>query len=390
MTTPSRGDPAVGQRDCPWIQSQQCACGDSQGDHLPTLGGRVKCGGTLYHAGGVLRCRSADTLRSLVRGNCDGRGTHPGNKSSRPTLRAYSAPLFLHSALFPPKSSTQTARGEPQAAASSITSDGRTSTQDRLHAPSEGQRSGETKAPGRHRQGGYLHRYQGFEREKVSCPPVTTFRAMGGLGEFPRERGKTAPAEQRSRHEGIIAAPLTDSRGAQQPQEAGVSSARPGRGGRADSSACTLSEETRGSLAVGLSQGTGMEEGQSSAYPLELFAEGSNVAPGSPPPGRGVAAAPAWCSRSKGRPNGAKRLKAWREGAVQRGPPQNRAETIGTKMNRGLTAGSETSRRATNRRCGAVKAKPSPYTERSSAFLPYSLERPVSPERARAFFYTSN
>lgn len=308
--------------------------------------------------------------------------------SLRPTLRAYSAPLFLHSALFPPKNSTRTAPGKPQAADSN-TSGGSKSTRNNFYMTGEGRRAGETNAPCRHRQGGYLHRYKGFEQEKVSCPPVATFRVIGGLGEFPKRRGNTAPAGKTGKHEGA-GAPLADGRVVQQPlEQPAASPVRPGRGGRVDST-CSLSGETPSSLAVELSHEASTEEEWPSAYPLELFAEGSNVAPESPP-GGGVSATRAWFSRSNGRPNGAKRLKAWGEGAVaQRGLPQSAAERSKTKMRGGLTAGSRTSSCRANRRFGSANANSSPYNKRSSAFLPYSLERPVSPERTPAFFYTSN
>ena len=295
----------------------------------------------------------------------------------------------MHSALFPPKSSAQAARGGPCEATRSNTGGGRKSAQDHSRTSGEGRSAaGETKAPCRHRQGGYLHRYKGFEQEKVSCPPVVTFRAIGGLGEFPRRRGSTAPAGKTRNHEGN-ADPLADGRVVRQSQEPAASSVRPERRGRVGS-ACAFSQETAGSLAVELSYESCTEEGRRSACPMDLFAEGSSVAPESPPSGEGVAATPAWCSRSKGRPIGAKRIKAWGEGAVHRGPPHSRAQTKKDRMRGGRPAGSKTSSRA-SQSFGTANAGSSRHTtKRPSAFLPYSLERPVSPERAQAFFYTSN
>lgn len=355
----------------------------------------------LYHAGAVLRCRSAGAMRSLVRGGCDGRGTRLSSSPSKPTLRAYSTPLFLHSALFPPRSSAQAARGRPHQAADSSnnTSGGRKSCpRNHSYTSGEGRRgSGETREPSfRHRRGEYLHRYKGFEQEKVSCPPVATFRVIGGLGEFPRRRGSTAPAGKTKKHEGN-AAPLAECRVVQQPQEPpAASSVRPGRRGHVGSACALFSQEIPpGSLAVEpLSHECSTEGGlgRPSVYPLELFADGSNVAPESPPTGGGVAATPAWCSRSKGRPNGAKRIRAWGEGAVQQGLPHNRADiTNKNRMRGGLTAGSKTGNSRANRNFGAANASSySPHKKHPSAFLPYSLERPVSPERMHAFFYTSN
>lgn len=391
VTTRSGGDSAIGQPDCPWNETQQDALGDShnRGDPVSSLDENVNCGGTLYHVGGVLRCRSVGPLRSLVRGNCDDRGTHPGSVPLRPTLRAYSAPLFLHSATFPPKSSTQTARGKPPAA-NSNTNGGVTSTRSHSCTPGERRGAGETNAPCRHRRGGYLHRFKGFEQEKVSCPPVATFRVIGGLGEFPRRRGNTAPAGTSRKHDGDTA-PFTGGRAVQPSQQKlAASPVTTGRGGRGDS-ACALSQESPGSLSVELSHVFSAHEGQPSTYPLELFAEGSIVAPESPPDG-GVAATPAWCSRTTGRPNGAKRMKAWGESDVRRGLPQNKEEMSKNKMKNkgGLTAGSKNASSRENRRLAHANATSSPYKKRSSAFLPYSLERPVSPERTRAFFYTSN
>eukprot|EP00752_Nemacystus_decipiens_P006673 g6000.t1 len=385
-TAPNGGVPVLGQSDGLWNEKQKGGAGHGGGDPVPKLDENGNRGGTLYHAGAVLRCRSAGALRSLVEGSSDGRGTHSGSVPLRPTLRAYSTPIFLHSALFPPKSSSQAARGRSRAADSNTSGGRQKDTRGHYHTQGTGRSAEEAHAPCRHRRGGYLHRYKGFEQEKVSCPPVDTFRIIGGLGEFPRRRGSTAPAGRIRKHD-RNSAPLAVARVVRQPRDPAASSLGPGRGGRIDG-ACEFSQETPGSLAVELSYQSSTEEGRSSAHPLELFAEGSKLAPESPPIG-GIAGTPVWCSKTKGRPNGAKRIKAWREGAVQPGSRQNGTRTRKDKMRGGPAAGSKTSSRA-DRSFGAAKASSSLHKKRPSAFLPYSLERPVSPERTRAFFYTSN
>lgn len=246
----------------------------------------------------------------------------------------------------------------------------------------------EMDAPCQHGRGGYLHRYKGFEQEKVSCPPVVTFRVLGGLGESRRRRrANTAPARQ-SRE---------NNQSASRPADGGDprASYRPRTANHTDST-YGLSEETPGSLTVEFSHDTSIEkETGSSTYPLDLFAEGSRVEPVFSPPDEGVRARPAWRPGSNTRPRGAKRQASWggSGAAQQRKPPLNKTVSRKAKMNQdGVTVGSRSNCSRATGRFGAASPRSSPYNCKmsSSAFLPYSLERPVSTERTQAFFYTSN
>lgn len=357
----------------------------------------INCGGTLQHVGGILRCRSAsaDPLSLASGGDCDeGGGTrHPSMESiSRPTLRAYSAPHFLHAALFPPKSCAPAAGRRVPATGSNTSAGGskRSCARGRAGggewADREALDVATVKAPCQHHlRGGYLHRYMGFEQEKVLCPPVDTFRALGGLGEFPRRRRRssTAPAVGQPRGRLRMAPPThVDAGGGFEPENA-----EPGRRGLLDSD-CPLGVEDP-------SDQTSVEEERGSPYPLELFAEGSSVGPvsssGGGGGGDGAAAAAARCSESSRRPRGAKRQKSWATGAHEKSRSSRKTKTCALPP--GRNAG-DSSAGAGTRRCGSAggtssSAYCSSSSKRPSVFLPYSLQRPVTQER-KAFFYTSN
>lgn len=439
--------------------------------------GSIKCvGGSLHHAGGILRCRSAGAIsRSLGEGFCDDGGNkNPSIESMRPTLRAYSAPHFLYSALFPPKHRGRGPGSKETAASSNIhpTSAGPTCSWERALS-SDGRRRGnqgeslseagevaEACCCQRHRRGGYLHRYMGFEQETVSCPPVAELRVIGGLGEFPRRRGKSRDAggvrgqarSENSNNGNKGAAACTafareHARGGaetyRQESAEQVESVRSERGkAGAESSivACRLPGETppNSLLVEHPSWQTSAEEGEQQhpeqeerdartvrapSYPLELFAEGSRVAPPRSPP-RPLAedemvavTTPAWWrsgrsgrsgsgnsanNTSFNRPKGAKRQKAWGVSAQRKksaSTPSAAAPGRKTTMTTAATDARNHFGRNRTKEGGARKfraaadARPSPQStvkHCSSAFLPYSLERPVSPERSRAFFYTSN
>lgn len=393
----SATDPASRQSDCPMNKATSDAPPGSRGC-FSTIGtgdfSGVTRGGTLYHAGSILRCRSAgnNDLRGLARGDFDGGGTHVGIEAARPTLRAYSAPHFLHSALFPPKNSALPVGGKLPVKASN-TKGSSTNKRERAHSRDGGQRELEASLEVeemntlcQHGRGGYLHRYKGFEQEKVSCPPVVTFRVLGGLGEC-RRRANTVPVGKTCQNNKINAS---------RPTEGGDprASVRSGTACHADS-AYGLSEETPGSLTAGLLHETSRKkEAASPVYPWDLFAEGSRVEPVSPPLDEEERSTPAWCSTSKNRPRGAKIQASWGGPSVarKRKPPLNRATPRKVKMQQdGVSVGSTSNNKAAGR-FGAATARSSPCDGKmnSSAFLPYSLERPVSTERAQAFFYTSN
>lgn len=357
----------------------------------------TNCGGTLQHVGGILRCRSAnaDPLTWASGGDCDEGGDtrHPSMEPiSRPTLRAYSAPHFLHAALFPPKSCAPATGRRAPVAGSNMSASGseRSSVRGRAGGgewtDQEALEAATVKAPCQHHpQGGYLHRYMGFEQEKVFCPPVDTFRALGGLGEFPRRRRRrcsTAPAVGQPQGRLRMVPPThVDGGGGFEPEIT-----EPGRRGLLDRD-CPLAIEDP-------SDQTNVEEARASPYPLELFAEGSSVAPVSSSDGvgggDGAAAAAARCGESSRRPRGAKRQKSWATGAHEKSRSSRTTKTCA--LHPGRKTG-DISAGAGARRCGsACGSSSSPYScssKRPSVFLPYSLQRPVTQER-KAFFYTSN
>lgn len=397
-------DPALRESDCPLsgVPLDAPAAG-SRGGCFSTVytgsSGGVKRGGALYHAGSILRCRSAGNngLRGPARGGFDARDIHIGIEASRPTLRAYSAPHFLHSALFPPKHIGRRIGGKSPVEASDTKGAGSTRTRERVHSRGGAWRKHETpleteqmNAPCQHGRGGYLHRYQGFEQEKVSCPPVVTFRVLGGLGESRRRRrANTAPTREDGQNNNQSASLRADGGDPR-------ASFRPGTASQTDST-YGLSEETPGSLTVEVSHEASTEkEVGSSAYPLDLFAEGSRVETVAPTTGERVRVTPAWCPGSKNRPRGAKRQASWGgSGATQQRKPAliNKMAPRRPKMNQdGVPVGGRNNSSRVARRFGTATARSSPYNCKmnSSAFLPYSLERPVSTERSQAFFYTSN
>lgn len=360
-------------------------------------GGGVQRRGTLYHAGSILRRRSPDNNdpRDLGEDGYTRGTTHVvGIEAARPTLRAYSTPHFLHSALFPPKYRALRVE-KPQVEVSNNTTGGITSMRERVHSRNGGRRKHETSRepeemdkPCQHGRGGYLHRYKGFEQEQISCPPVVTFRVLGGLGESRRRRANSAPAGKARRNNEKNVSPS--------PAKGGDlrASIRPVTACHTDSG-YGLFEETPGSLTVEFSHESSTEkETGSSAYPLNLFAEGSRVEPVSAPPDEGVTATPAWFPGSKIRPRGVKRQASWAGSgaAQQRKPPLNKTASRKVKVQRhGAAVGSRSASSRAARRFGSA-ARSSAYSceMRSSAFLPYSLERPVSTERTQAFFFTSN
>lgn len=382
-------DPAAGKSDVPSNETPLDSVGHSRGGQLSTVDEvRVNSGATLYHAGSVLRCRSAGALRRLASGHdSDGRDARPSMEPFRPTLRAYSAPHILHSALYPPQDRGRKRRGKIPVETSNPSGDSRSTRDPSLARGSAGRRTQELSdgeeagAPCKHRQGGYLHKHQGFEQEEVSCPPVVTFRVLGGLGELPRRRKcDTAPGRKKTANR---------VRDAQLIQEPAASYSRAGRRDRLGGS-FGLAEEAHNSPVVELSQTVGAEGGKAPAHAMEPLDEGSNV-PIDSPPGGLTAEIPAWCStRRKSRPRGDKKLKAREAGTMPGESPRSKTVTKSrTKAKHVLATRSKSSTRAALRLDGKSSTVPA-HNMRSTAYLPYSLERPVSRERTQAFLYTSN
>jgi len=382
-------DPLGGENDA-LSNEMPLDSGHSLGGQCATVatvdGDRINRGGTLHHAGSVLRCRSAGALRKLARGHdSDGRNSRPSTEPFRPTLRAYSAPHVLHSALYPPKDRARTARRSPPVETGTPSGDSRRSRDPPLARGRAGRRTqelfsegAERGAPCKHRQGGYLHRYKGFGQEEVSCPPVVIFRVLGGLGELPRRRNYGTGPGGKNRANRARDARLT--------QEPAAPSIGAGRRDRLDRS-YRLAEGGRSSPEMGLSQAVGTEAGEASALG---FPEGTNV-PTNSPPGELAAEKPAWCSaRRSSRPMGVETLKAWGAGIPGGDSPPSKTVAKGRTKAKNVLATRRKSSTRTAPRPRGTSSSFSTHNTCSTAYLPYSLERPVSRERTQAFLYTSN
>lgn len=291
-------------------------------------------------------------------------------RSAVRTLKPYSAPLYLHSTLFPPKNHDQPAGKESQVNGGANYRKGRGNEWRKSLGTTVVPAIVATEAaPHRHRQSGYLHRYMGFQQEEVSHPPVTSFRVLGGLGEGLRKPSK-APAVRPNPEHGKPAARVNPGR------SEGPAAPRPGIVVVPSGSTASWcrSEGTR-SVTCGTSDASTVHE---DACPLGLFADGSKVAPIFPP-NVGVQV-PVWCGRNKERPRGAKRSSSWgADGWGMLNANENTADrsAIFTK--------------GTTRKSGARGIRSDEdRSSTCSAFLPYYLERPVSPERAQSFFFTCN
>lgn len=321
----------------------------------------------LHHVGGVLRCRSVGAS-SRGFAHRDGGETTPLAETTRPTLRAYSAPLFLHSTIFPPKNRVQTGRGmstvettdeRPNCDGRYVTFTRQKEAQGQVERTAAVPATETTVAPSQHRLGGYLHKFMGFEQERVSSPPVESFRVVGGLGDFPRKEATLARRRAR-----------TD-RSASARSESRAATAQPPGGRRNNSGDSLRLHERKRSILDG---GVGPRASHEQAYHLGLFADGSTMAPISPPGDRHTF--PVWCSRSKRRPGGAKEQKVWGACGWEVVPGSGVHEAGGKTRSGGSSRG--------------LVSGPASGADYSSAFLPYALERPVSPERAQAFSYTCN
>ena len=236
-------------------------------------------------------------------------------------------------------------------------------------AGAEAAESGAEWAPCRHRRAGYLHRYMGFVQERVSSPPLESFRALGGLGEYPRKESSAAAVRRTSiDQDGAASANSTT-------EEAVTSDPR----GRRCSLGTSAERSYGGRFSTAAAMGGPSSTAVSSkeARPLELFTDGIRLAPNSKPNAAQII--PAWCSRSKKRPKGAKRQKSWEAGGRRSCHPKD-APKNNPPGSSSLKACKAKTRR--NRRAG------SPYLV--GVLLPYDLERPVSPERTEAFRYTCN
>lgn len=344
----------------------------------------------LHHAGGVIRCRSTRQLRPS-RSTAEER---KGSESlSAPNLLAYSTPLLLHSPLFPPKRRTQgrkksTPAGTTVAAAecaghevfATAIPSGRAENGDKVWAwtastPPES-------APFRHRQDGYLHKYMGFEQERLTSLPVEAFRIRGGLkdssasctnsGRTDRSAAMAATTQQLQNYVNIRR---------DQSRER-VMTASTTTGSHANASRPVASRSHR----VRLEEASNPHHQHPlhvNPFPFELFAEGSNFSPASPPEGvrrnSPDASFPGTSSGSKKRPGTAKHQKAW--GAVEQSSRQPKHKSDSNRSSVAENTPKTTSRKS---RLATMRyAYP-------CAFVPYTLERPVSPARTPVFSYTCN
>lgn len=340
-------------------------------NRLSTADGGRRGADLLLHAGGILRCRSAGLGRAAKEksgGDEDGAVTAP----LTPNLRAYSAPLFLHTALHPPCIQVRVAtRKIPESRAN-----GRRTGRARPNHICSGSERKREEALGhrQYRQEGYLHRYMGFEQCKVWFPPVQTFRITGGLGEFP-------PKEATASGDGKIASGRTASvRG--DPAKVKEPVDKPRRKASSENLARLSAAEGRHTSSAVVEDnppdgGTVIQEDSSSL--LGLFAEGSVIAAtakhrqnGLPDGGRGLSSRSS--GGSKGRPRGAKRQKAW--GLGGRNIPLKKLGRSYTKRCPSLPKGD----RGSGGRKERLQSSP-----RLESFLPYTLDRPVSTLGAFAF-----
>lgn len=372
--------------------------GGSDNNRPHTTGSGGESREILRHAGGILRCRSATVSNLRWSHSAKGGKTNDANDKAtispaargRPTLRAYSAPLFLHSASFPPKR-RPSQKGDGVVGRKAATAN-KSRNNEGWREESASRSGADGAAPCQHRPRGYLHRFMGFEQEKISSPPVTTLTVLGGLREreFPRAAGDTATdgiasqAGQGSRSETGGAA-----RGAGRDETSKRTRRAFSKRAEDLSAGAHTNTDRRFSSRGGARRSVatpGPTPGEvvalhANAFALGLFADGSRLAPVSPPEAR-QQVPPVWCRGNKGRPRGAKRQRAW--GTAGPTPLPSRKTGAGTPGGRIGSRGDGvrvvgregTERRETGSNCCSV------------AFLPYSLERPVSPERTGAFSHT--
>ena len=232
--------------------------------------------------------------------------------------------------------------------------------------------AGAAGAPCRHRRAGYLHRYMGFVQNRVASPPLESFRALGGLREYPRKESRTVI---------VVGATIGHDGSASTNPATGEATTSEHGGGGVRRSLGTRSELSYGrrlsaAAAVGSPSGTAITPKQ--ACPLELFADGSSLVPTSPP--NATPTIPAWCSRSRNRPKGAKRQESWEADGRRGAHPKDALKN--------KPPGSSSLKRSKAAKTGRNRRAGSPYL--AGVPLPYDLERPVSPERAIAFRYTCN
>eukprot|EP00904_Undaria_pinnatifida_P003438 jgi/Undpi1/13095/HiC_scaffold_8.g02757.m1 len=255
---------------------------------------------------------------------------------------------------------------------------------------------------GRHRPAGYLHRYMGFVQEKISSPHLESFRVAGGLGDFRQKERAAVVGRALNGHGGAAnVTPATEEEFATS-EPAGRRRCSPGssersfEGTRSPSLAgggCSLgTSERRGTsrrfyegrqAAAGGPSRTTAVAVKEAVYPLKFSADAGSLAPISPP--NATQTIPAWCSRSKKRPNGGTKQKNVRGADGWKGSrhPTKDAPNKLTGSSISLAAcKAKKPRIIRKRRAG------SPY--RLGILLPYDLERPVSPERGEAFRFTCN
>lgn len=362
--------------------------GDARRSHAPFKA----CGGATatQHHGGLVRGRAAagSGVRRPATSAGGGADAHRGNgdagvRGTR-TSRIYSSPLFLHTAVFPPKGLSMCTVQKAKALAAVQGSERTRLGIDRIldlgredewkaGAFQTATTAANGGAPGRHRQRGYLHRYMGFERERVSSPAVKSFRTSGGLGGSSRRSIDLSGGSNYSNGHQVKAARTE------------MGKRLPGTYRASERCADDLSPNIDRAPRTRGKRRNQVVPINDDGCVVGLFAKGSALAPTSPPNAerRGP---PVWYSGSKKRPHGAKLQKAWEVDAPGR-LASRETRTEDAIYHRRHTLESSGIKCIRLRRARGCKISSEPD---AIAFLPYSLARPVSPVKTQAFLYTCN